>query len=123
MGDPGQCYQILVNLVSNASRAIGTASGAITVRLEHDASADHVALSVRDSGCGMDEATRRRIFEPFFTTRKVGEGTGLGLSVVHGIVTGHGGTIDVTSVPGEGTIFSIRFPTAAKAAVEAMPAA
>ncbi len=114
MGDPGQCYQILVNLVSNAARAIGTGSGRITVRLEHDASANRVMLSVRDSGCGMDEATRRRIFEPFFTTRKAGEGTGLGLSVVQGIVVGHGGSIEVTSAPGEGTTFFIRFPCAAE---------
>jgi signal transduction histidine kinase len=123
LADPGQCYQILVNLVSNASRAIGTASGAITVRLEHDAGANRAVLSVRDDGCGMDDATRRRIFEPFFTTRKVGEGTGLGLSVVHGIVTGHGGSIDVTSAPGEGTTFFIRFPCATEAAIEAVPAA
>src|SRR5262249_23326322 len=97
MGDSGQCYQVLVNLVSNASRALGSGRGVITVRLGCDAEPGGVVLSVEDTGCGMDETTRRRIFEPFYTTRKVGEGTGLGLSVVHGIVTSHGGRIDVKS--------------------------
>ena len=71
----------------------------------------------------MDEATRRRIFEPFYTTRKVGEGTGLGLSVVHGIVTSHGGRIDVKSAPGEGTTFTIHLPGAGEMAVLEAPAA
>ena len=123
MGDPGQCYQVLVNLVSNASRAIGTGPGTITVRLQGDTGSDGVTLSVRDTGCGMDETTRRRIFEPFYTTRKVGEGTGLGLSVVHGIITSHGGSIDVKSEPGEGTTFIIRFPRAPEAAAQEAPAA
>ncbi len=123
MGDPGQCYQVLVNLISNAARAIGTGPGAITVRLEHEASTGRVVLAVQDTGCGMDEATQRRIFEPFYTTRKVGEGTGLGLSVVHGIVTSHGGTIDVKSAPGEGATFFIRFPRAPEATAQEAPAA
>jgi signal transduction histidine kinase len=71
----------------------------------------------------MDEATQRRIFEPFYTTRKVGEGTGLGLSVVHGIVTRHGGTIEVKSAPGEGTTFFIRLPCASEVSVQEAPAA
>ncbi|MGH7122839.1 MAG: ATP-binding protein, partial [Stellaceae bacterium] len=123
LGDPGQCYQVLVNLISNAARAIGTGPGVIAVRLEHDACTNGVVLAVQDSGCGMDEATQRRIFEPFYTTRKVGEGTGLGLSVVHGIVTGHGGSIEVKSAPGEGTTFLIRFPCASAALAQAAPAA
>jgi signal transduction histidine kinase len=124
MGDPGQCYQVLVNLVSNASRAIGAGPGTITVRLGGDTGPDGVTLSVGDTGCGMDETTRRRIFEPFYTTRKVGEGTGLGLSVVHGIITSHGGSIDVKSAPGESTTFVIRFPAAPEAVAEhAAPAA
>jgi signal transduction histidine kinase len=123
MGDPGQLYQILVNLVSNASRAIGTGPGTITVRMGCDSAMNDVTLAVADTGCGMDEATRRRIFEPFYTTRKVGEGTGLGLSVVYGIVTSHGGRIDVKSTPGQGTTFTIHLPGAGEMTVREAPAA
>ncbi len=123
MGDSGQCYQILVNLVSNASRAIGSGPGAITVRLRSDAETREVLLAVEDTGCGMDETTQRRIFEPFYTTRKVGEGTGLGLSVVHGIVTSYGGRIEVKSKLGQGTTFTIRLPEAREVAAQQLPAA
>lgn len=123
MGNSGQCYQVLVNLVSNASRAIGHGPGTITVRLAYDTKASAVVLAVEDTGCGMDEATRERIFEPFYTTRKVGEGTGLGLSVVHGIVTSQGGRIEVKSTPGHGTSFRIHLPVAHQAAAQSAPAA
>jgi signal transduction histidine kinase len=67
-------------------------------------------VSVQDDGCGMDQATQDRIFEPFFTTKAVGKGTGIGMSVVHGIVTSHRGTIAIESEPGKGTRFDIYFP-------------
>jgi signal transduction histidine kinase len=115
-GDPGQLDQIVINFVVNASQAIGDRMGTISVSLTAavPAAEEHgqawVCLSVRDTGCGMDEATRQRIFEPFFTTKPVGEGTGLGLSVVHGIVVQHGGRVTVESSVGAGTRFDVYLP-------------
>jgi signal transduction histidine kinase len=89
--------------------------GKITValsseKLAQDDGPGRTVLVVADTGCGMDETTMRRIFEPFYTTKPVGVGTGLGLSVVHGIVTAHGGTIEVRSQQGEGSEFLVRLP-------------
>jgi signal transduction histidine kinase len=121
--DPSQLQQIIVNLVTNARQAIDNGLGMITVgvapvrgRPSRDDSCGLVRLSVADTGCGMDPETRDRIFEPFFTTKDVGEGTGLGLSVVHGIVTDHEGWIEVSSQPSKGTEFTIFFPIAETAA-------
>ena len=118
-----QLEQVLMNLCTNAWHALGGRSGRIEVglaRVEIDEerarrlgrvhAGPHARLWVRDSGCGMDEATKARMFEPFFTTKAVGRGTGLGLAVVHGIVVAHAGAIDVESVPGEGTVVSVYLP-------------
>ena len=126
--DPGQIHQVIVNLATNAAHAIGEKNGTIDIRLDavtvrpedrHAAGkleeGKYLRLYVSDDGCGMDRATLNRIFDPFFTTKKQGEGTGLGLSVVHGIVTSHGGAIAVTSEPSEGTAFHIFFPIATEA--------
>jgi PAS domain S-box-containing protein len=118
LADAGQLQQIIVNLVTNARQAIGTDLGTITVevspasRRSSRCRGDFVRLRVADTGCGMDAETKDRIFEPFFTTKDVGEGTGLGLSVVHGIIADHGGRIEVKSEPGEGTEFTILLPAA-----------
>lgn len=118
----GEMHQLVVNLVTNAAQAIGAAQGMITVSVF--TTGGSVRLSVADNGCGMDHATQERVFEPFFTTKSVGEGTGLGLSVVHGIVTAHGGDIAVCSTPGHGTTFTITLPAARSqtAPVEALAA-
>jgi PAS domain S-box-containing protein len=115
LGDAGQLQQVMVNLVANAAHAIGTAIGTITVTLAplaptSDGATAKIKLSVADTGCGIEAAYLDRIFEPFFTTKPVSEGTGLGLSVVHGIVTGHDGTIEVHSTIGKGTEISIILP-------------
>jgi signal transduction histidine kinase len=109
-GDPGQLQQVLVNLITNAAQAIGETQGRITVSLGPDADGAALRLSIADSGCGMNEQILARIFEPFFTTKPMGEGTGLGLSVAHGIVKAHGGRIEVESTPGQGSRFDVVLP-------------
>jgi signal transduction histidine kinase len=114
--------QLVVNLCKNAYQALGGAAGVVTVAVgDVDIEAGspsgappgrHVELSVQDSGAGMDDATIARIFEPFYTTRAVGEGTGLGLSVVHGIAESFGARILVSSAPGAGSTFRVLFPAA-----------
>jgi PAS domain S-box-containing protein len=136
MGDATQLHQVVMNLGTNAAHAMRERGGSLEVRLERvtlgaaDAAelsvapGDAVRLTVRDTGHGMDAATRDRLFEPFFTTKAVGEGTGLGMSIVHGIVTQHGGAITVASRVGVGTTFEIHLPAAERAATpESAPAA
>ena len=117
--DATQIQQVLLNLCTNAWHAMPGGRGHIEVGLKATAS-DQAQLWVADDGAGMDEATRARIFEPFFTTKAVGGGTGLGLSVVHGIVTEHGGTITVDTAPGRGARFAISLPLA-EAVVDSRP--
>ncbi|TNF23339.1 MAG: PAS domain-containing sensor histidine kinase [Deltaproteobacteria bacterium] len=108
-GNPGQLKQVLVNLVVNALHAMPD-GGTLTVRCRPDG--DAVALEVADTGVGMPPEVAAQVFDPFFTTRDIGEGTGLGLSVSHGIIVAHGGTIEVRSEPGRGASFSVRLPVA-----------
>ncbi len=111
--DPGQLAQVLMNLAVNARDAMKRCG---TLWIETRASTRGVEISVRDTGSGMTDEVRARIFEPFFTTKGVGEGTGLGLSVVHGIVEEAGGTIAVTTAVGAGTTFRITLPAAMREA-------
>jgi signal transduction histidine kinase len=107
--DPAQLHQVLVNLIVNAVQAMPE-GGRLTIRtLAHD---DHLLLIVEDTGVGMSEEVLKQIFVPFFTTKDIGQGTGLGLSVVHGIVTAHGGSIKVESEPDKGSRFEVRLPVA-----------
>jgi PAS domain S-box-containing protein len=128
--DPAQIEQALLNLGVNAAQAMPARPGRIDIRAERveldlaaarALSADlapgaYVRLAVTDDGEGMNAATRARIFEPFFTTKPAGEGTGLGLAVVHGIVRAHGGAIAVRSEPGQGASFELFFPASTRVA-------
>ena len=135
MADGSQIHQVLMNLCANASQAMEEDGGILAVsldRLDLDAApaarrGDIVAgayhrLTVADSGHGMDAATAERVFEPFFTTKGIGVGTGLGLSVAHGIVTEHGGAISVESTAGSGTTFEVLLPVHHGAAAERVDA-
>ena len=105
--DPAQLNQVLVNLVVNALQAM-PAGGRLVIRTL--TGKDHLSLIVEDTGIGMSEQVLRKIFVPFFTTKDIGQGTGLGLPVVHGIVTSHGGSIKVESKVNQGTRFEIQLP-------------
>jgi len=123
LADATQMRQILINLAANAEHAMRETGGHLTVRVESvegDAAliATHptlplgplVRLIIRDTGSGIPPDVLARIYEPFFTTKEVGQGTGMGLSVVHGIVEQHGGTILAASTLGQGTTFTIYLP-------------
>jgi len=112
--DPVQIHQILINLCTNAAYAMSGTSGVLTVRLakstrrKHDM--DWLELSVTDTGCGIDPTIRERIFEPYFTTKEKGQGTGMGLAMVHGIINRQGGDLEVDSEIGQGATFRIFLP-------------
>jgi len=105
--DPAQLNQVIVNLIINALQAMES-GGKLTVQTF--AGQEHVALIVEDTGIGMNEEVIKQIFTPFFTTKDIGQGTGLGLPVVHGIVTSHGGVIRVESKPNQGSRFEVQLP-------------
>jgi len=109
--DSGQIEQVLINLAANARDAMHQGGTLVFETSQRQGNgADCALISVSDTGCGMDEATRLRIFEPFFTTKEAGKGTGLGLAIVYGIVSQHGGSMEVVSEPGTGTSFRITIP-------------
>ena len=122
LGDPTQIQQVLMNLCTNAAYAMRDEGGSLDIELsDHSISPSdgtspdlnpgrYVRLSVRDTGIGMSSDIMDKIFDPFFTTKGVGEGTGLGLAVVHGIVKQHDGSITVESVPRRGSTFIVYFP-------------
>lgn len=109
--DPSQMTQVAVNLAINAIQAMEE-GGTLTVMTRADENS--VYLIVEDTGTGMDDRIRDKIFLPFFTTKDVNQGTGLGLAVVHGIVTAHGGTISVSSRKGRGSKFEVKLPIRSK---------
>jgi signal transduction histidine kinase len=113
VGRPRQIVQVLVNLLVNAGQA--TPRGG-TVRLATHRDGERVRLEVRDTGSGMTRETLHHLFQPFFTTKPPGMGTGLGLAVAHGIVTGQGGRIEVESEPGKGSCFTVHLPRVAQRA-------
>ncbi len=134
MGDATKLQQVVMNLCTNAWQALPSEGGCIELQLDAVSPDRHVdpspptglatgryaRLRVRDNGCGMDAATQSRVFEPFFTTKPVGSGTGLGLAVVHGIVTSMGGALGVHSAPGQGCSFEVWLPLLDAEAIDAV---
>ncbi|OGV51328.1 MAG: hypothetical protein A2017_20135 [Lentisphaerae bacterium GWF2_44_16] len=123
IADPGEIHQIIMNLCSNASHAMKNQNGVLSVSVKNTTidsyssmkfknvkAGEYVELAVSDTGHGIEKNIIDRVFDPFFTTKKVGEGTGLGLSVVHGIIRGLKGEIIVESTPGKGASFKIYIP-------------
>jgi len=111
-GFAGQIDQVFMNLITNAAQAIGARERGGTIRVAVARAGDDVEISIADDGPGIPPEVIPRIFDPFFTTKDVGEGSGLGLSIVHGIIERHGGKIRVDSRVGEGTTFRITLPAA-----------
>jgi len=123
LADPTQIHQVIMNLCTNAYHAMRTKGGKLIVELDEITISDqesipdlnilsgkYLKLSVRDTGHGMDKETLGKVFDPYFSTKEVGEGTGLGLALVYGIVEEHGGYVKAYSVPGKGSAFHVFFP-------------
>jgi signal transduction histidine kinase len=136
VGDETQLHQVVMNLGTNAIHAMEGKSGTILISVEHveiDADfarihpplqmGEYLRLRMADPGLGMQQGVVDRLFEPFFTTKPPGVGTGLGLSVVHGVVQSHEGAIIIETVPGEGTVFDIYLPALKKKSMQAEPVA
>jgi signal transduction histidine kinase/ActR/RegA family two-component response regulator len=132
LADPTHIHQIVMNLCTNASHAMMKSGGVLEVKLDavrieakqaekirNLKKGEYIRLSISDTGYGMDLKTKERIFEPFFTRKEVGSGSGLGLSVVHGIINNYGGAIEVESMPGKGTTFRIFLPKHSSEALDA----
>jgi two-component system, NtrC family, sensor kinase len=109
LGDPQQLKQVFLNLVLNALDAVEK-GGKIDIRVKSPKS-HWISVHIEDNGCGIPADVMSNIFDPFFTTKPVGKGTGLGLSVSHGIISNHGGRIEVASEPGKFTVFTVNLPT------------
>jgi PAS domain S-box-containing protein len=135
LADPVQIHQVVMNLCTNAGHAMQEGGGVLEIRLAQLGAfpesalrppglkpGPYLRLTVRDSGHGMDPATLEKIFDPYFTTKEKGVGTGLGLSMVHGIVQSHGGQITVESAPGQGAQFDVYFPAVGRQARQAASA-
>ncbi len=121
--DPTQIHQVLINLCTNAAHAMDKEGGILSIKISHieidEISVDqyndlrpgpYVQLAISDTGHGINEAIKTKIFDPYFTTKEVGKGTGMGLSVVHGIIKSHNGSISVYSEPNKGSTFKVLFP-------------
>jgi PAS domain S-box-containing protein len=132
--DAGQIHQVIMNLGTNSAHAMRdhggvlavelhpvTPSGALRERHPQIIAGPTVCLTLRDTGCGMEESVLKRIFEPFYTTKALGHGTGLGLAMVHAIMKSHNGAIVVESAPGSGTTFDLYFPAATDQVPEPTP--
>jgi histidine kinase len=125
-GDRNRLEQVFLNLIMNARDAMDEKEDLVgedvekRLKISSKTVGDKVVVKIADTGLGMSEAVREKIFEPFFTTKPVGKGTGLGLSISFGIVRDYDGTIEVESLEGRGTIFTIRFPAAEEDTLETM---
>lgn len=133
-GNEGQLQQVLMNLGANARDAIGPSAGRLSIRVEHREvdrgtvvshgilqKGTYVSVEVADSGPGMSLELQQRVFDPFFTTKGPGEGTGMGLALVYGIIQSHGGAIDLRSTPDQGSTFTLYLPALDAALLEQMP--
>lgn len=115
-GNGAHLSQALFSILQNARQALGEKGGSIVIRSR--VAVDEIHIEIKDSGCGIKKENLARIFDPFFTTRDVGKGSGLGLTVSRDVVEAHGGRIDVRSMEGRGSIFTIHLPIASRARLD-----